>query len=1067
MEEYVQTRSELKLLPGMPECCADMDDLYIELDLLEEEKTYANEVKIKRKLKSADELFTLRGKRGKHLKRILVRGGPGSGKSTVISKLAYDWAHEKVIPNLPDKIHMLFALDVRAIQKGSSLTKAIQDQLLPRSPSHKLKSYIESHAKSIVFLLDGFDEASDVLQHKDFYHLLSSKWLQESIVIVTTRQNKVAQFVDTYGLYSQIQLRGFSQEHIKEYVLRFLQVELYSEYITININYLRSYRTTPYIMCEYFVPVNVQEKVKGVVSFLNDLVTTYPDLCDTPLTLSMMCLMSKKDKELLTQKRTDLYSRAILHLAKHKQVKQRGNRLDIESIQEKLDNVMIAIGKVALDGLIEDRLNFSTAEFDEKTLDDACQFALLTIERKRSEEAPIQHVTFYHKTFQEFCAAIYWSSLIKKDWQKFMSFWEQIKTVNVRDMKVLFQFTCGKSIEAATVILPYIVRLSHEMIKSDPVNVFHDMILPEDPRVLFPVALLYETGAQHLHRHLLPLFDWPSSLRLSHICFNMHLKAFIFFIHCLLSDAESLDSMWKTVTKVTVTNGDKHPQLPTLTQLYLSLLSRLPALKSLTLEYIDGHVECGKESFLNGLVETYMSNKSIITSLSWFIFTEHQCRLPSQTLQTMAAFMNQLKSLNTLNFSSLPMGDVTYLLNALDINIKVCELTIESSIDCLNCKLMSFDSLCKFLPFLHKLELQVVCDESVWEKLFISFATVGRQLRSKPSLLTSNTVEGEAGIDETVHLPCERLVLEHIAISESAGRKLVESFEYLGNLQEFCVSGAEFDVCDTIKKHILKLPNLTVLDLSGSNNPIVENMDSDSGLCHNLRYLTKLTHLSLMKTGLTSRHLKELKVSLKNMSQLQVLKLEENQLSTGIVDLCQGLQFLTNLVKLCLALTGLNEEGVSHITSCLVKMPDLQTLRLSFNKIGNAMGDLCHGLQYLRKLRKLQLVNTDITDVGLSKLPLEYLTDLRTLEIAGHSQQYGPNGVEHLFKNLHHTKNLERLSLCYSEEWCKRNLFLRQCFQKCIRMHPNNVNPIVSLDRLTIQAVVAFVQTRFHHQSQP
>ena len=130
VEEYRLTRSKLPLLPGMPEESANMDDLYVELELQEEQKKPHGCTEWIQ-LPSQADLFNLKDKRGHLLNRILVRGGPGSGKSSTISKLAYDWATVKTLSST-QQFKLVFALDLREIQLGMNLIDAIQDQLLPK-----------------------------------------------------------------------------------------------------------------------------------------------------------------------------------------------------------------------------------------------------------------------------------------------------------------------------------------------------------------------------------------------------------------------------------------------------------------------------------------------------------------------------------------------------------------------------------------------------------------------------------------------------------------------------------------------------------------------------------------------------------------------------------------------------------------------------------------------------------------------------------------------------------------------------------------------------------------------
>lgn len=154
MLEYREYRGKVALLPGMPEECANIDDIYVEMELLQEQKTASGESK--RKLDSHEELLMLKDDNGLPLNRILVRGGPGAGKSTTVSKLAYDWATKNGNACFT-QYQLLFALDLREIKPDMDIVDAIQDQLLPKISREGLLSYLESNASYVVFRLDGYD----------------------------------------------------------------------------------------------------------------------------------------------------------------------------------------------------------------------------------------------------------------------------------------------------------------------------------------------------------------------------------------------------------------------------------------------------------------------------------------------------------------------------------------------------------------------------------------------------------------------------------------------------------------------------------------------------------------------------------------------------------------------------------------------------------------------------------------------------------------------------------------------------------------------------------------------
>ena len=318
VEEYLHTRSKLPLLPDMPEECANMEDLYVELELLLEQKKPSETTG--QKLQSHHDLFNLKDERGNLSNRLLVKGGPGSGKSSTISKLAYAWSNNTTQSTF-QQFQLVFALDLCELRAGMNLIDAIHDQLLPKISKEDLMAYIEAHSRSVAFFLDSFDEAANALQKSDIKYLLSKNWLQESFVIVTTRPHKLSNFVSAYGMYSHVRLCEFSEEQIRKYVAMFFQVQphfhyLDSKYANESNSYIQK------LMARSDMPLEVQNKVLNLVTFVKKILSIpFKGLSQIPMTLSMLCLLWDETKELQSETITEIYGAALLHLSKRRQVK--------------------------------------------------------------------------------------------------------------------------------------------------------------------------------------------------------------------------------------------------------------------------------------------------------------------------------------------------------------------------------------------------------------------------------------------------------------------------------------------------------------------------------------------------------------------------------------------------------------------------------------------------------------------------------------------------------------------------------------------------------------------------
>ncbi|XP_072050223.1 uncharacterized protein [Amphiura filiformis] len=152
---------------------------------------------------------------------VVVVGSPGSGKSTLIHNgLAYNWRKD----GKESDVNLLFVIDMCKVEQGSDVFEIIEDQLLRGEPREKLERLMEDNAKSIAFLLDGYDEVSQnwegKAKGKSLSAVLDGTWLSGSRVIVTTRQEKLYEFKKRYRGYTPVDLIGFSEVATVEFIKR-------------------------------------------------------------------------------------------------------------------------------------------------------------------------------------------------------------------------------------------------------------------------------------------------------------------------------------------------------------------------------------------------------------------------------------------------------------------------------------------------------------------------------------------------------------------------------------------------------------------------------------------------------------------------------------------------------------------------------------------------------------------------------------------------------------------------------------------------------------------------------
>ena len=199
-KHYLRNKREIRFGKRSVDC-ASIDELYVDLELVEEEGPGCGNQTKQRKLDSFEnqskpskldsyiDLFNLRGQ--KH--HILLFGRAGSGKTTQIASIAYDWAksvgHDSSQTTLqgPSKsslavMELVFVLDMRHFRSDQTLAEAIKRQVLNNALVGDIDNVLGNLQEKCLLLLDGFDELPRTCQN----HALLSSHLDNLFVIVTT-----------------------------------------------------------------------------------------------------------------------------------------------------------------------------------------------------------------------------------------------------------------------------------------------------------------------------------------------------------------------------------------------------------------------------------------------------------------------------------------------------------------------------------------------------------------------------------------------------------------------------------------------------------------------------------------------------------------------------------------------------------------------------------------------------------------------------------------------------------------------------------------------------------------
>ena len=357
-EFFLERKGKVNLHPCKPDEVAEMESIFVELELVGKQTTRSSGEL--RKIESNDALVNLKSCQGQRANRVLVMGEAGCGKSTMVDNIAYKWAKQAHASPL-SKFSLVFMISVNEIQDSkASLVDLIFDQILPedtRVSKEGLKSFITSNAKDILLLVDGMDEdSSGSLKNKssEITKILHYRKLRKSCVILTTRSHTIDDLGDHLRNYTQVILRGFSLQSIELFINYFFQGSQEN-----GQKLLTRLHQEPHVMV----------------------------MASIPVLLLMICLLWE-DQCTLPKTKTKLYQATINFLWKryHSKVGERppqDDHSDDEEFEDDLKILIKTLGQVSLSsyrqhGRCHFNMTFTESDLGADTFSKGCKLGIIS-----------------------------------------------------------------------------------------------------------------------------------------------------------------------------------------------------------------------------------------------------------------------------------------------------------------------------------------------------------------------------------------------------------------------------------------------------------------------------------------------------------------------------------------------------------------------------------------------------------------------------------------------------------------------------------------------------------------
>ncbi|XP_041461723.1 uncharacterized protein LOC121413026 [Lytechinus variegatus] len=333
-------------------------------------------------------------------KRLLVEGEGGVGKTTLCSKIVWDWIHGAGYQDF--KLVLLVLLrDLEGKTLGEIIKSYLPDDNMVTAM--QLNKYVFSHQKDVFLVLDGLDElAGDLNSSHQIALIILNQLFKSGRVLITSRRwrsDEIRINSDLRKVYAFIAVEGFSADNLSSYIAKFFHPDTTS--------------------------------AEDLNRFISNNSVIRENMAPFPIYTVMLCIMWKdfdgKRREAMSKLQTfsQLFDEMIHFLVDHylSKLNMSARNIDGEMDRKRKDILrhLSNIGCLALQGLHERRLVFTEEEFQRLpgSVDTGCQVGVLTKQtqtpsrrdRRHHSHSAVSSVQFPHKLFQEYLSGMYLASL--------------------------------------------------------------------------------------------------------------------------------------------------------------------------------------------------------------------------------------------------------------------------------------------------------------------------------------------------------------------------------------------------------------------------------------------------------------------------------------------------------------------------------------------------------------------------------------------------------------------------------------------------------------------------------
>ena len=303
--------------------------------------------------------------------KILIKGDPGMGKTSLCKKVAWDWARR-----LFTTFSITLLVFLKLVKPGDAIENVIIEQNphiegLKLSPG-KLRNILESFGNKCLLILDGVDEHA-LGTNQDVLKIIRGQKCLSCNIVVTSRPHSTKEIEHYFPVIARVE--GFTHIKAEQFASKIL---------------------------------NDQQKIDAVLRFSPMNFHEDVPIYKCPILLSFLCLLVREDDIDLSDRTMhigEIYIRMVRCLYKKFTI-----RKGVSFQRDQFIESMSRIGKLALKTLISGNPLMKRSDVIKEVGADAFDYGLLIGHEDfrliRDETADI-FVTFPHRSIQEFLAAFY------------------------------------------------------------------------------------------------------------------------------------------------------------------------------------------------------------------------------------------------------------------------------------------------------------------------------------------------------------------------------------------------------------------------------------------------------------------------------------------------------------------------------------------------------------------------------------------------------------------------------------------------------------------------------------